>query len=187
LLAFAGILGAGALAQSPSLIVERRGDYLYVAAPQTHFLEGRALEKLHNGSTITYVITLTAASKHGRTPAFSLKGRFVVSFDLWEEKYSVVQAGEDRTVSRLTAAGAEAWCLENMPIPLRAVPAQQPFMVRLECLVDESDDDNGKNGSRLTLAGIIDIFSRKGAEKPLRWEAAAGPLRLSDLKSKQVR
>jgi len=190
LLAIACILGALALAQSQPLIVERHGDYLHVAAPQLHFISGKALERLHNGSSVIYVLTLRAVMEHAGKPAFEIRERFVVSYDLWEEKYSVVQTGPDgRATSRLTAVMAEAWCLENMPMPVRAVPEGQPFMIRLECSIDESEEASGdKSDSGLTLAGLIDVFSRKRSEAPLRWNAAAGPMRLGDLKNiKQAR
>jgi hypothetical protein len=185
LLALAGILGTQASAQSPSLLVERHDGYLRVSAPQLHFLTGRALDRLHDGSTVTYAITLTAVAERSKKPAFLLQERFAVSFDLWEEKYSVVQIRQDgRAASRLTAAMAEAWCLENMPIPVPAVPDRQPFVIRLECSIDASEAENGSiSGSGLTLAGLIDVFSRKRNEEPLRWQATSGPLRLSDLKS----
>ncbi len=189
-LAIACILGAVALAQSVSLTVERHGDYLHVAAPQLHFLSGKALEKLHNGASVAYVITLAAIAEHSHTPAFQLQARFAISFDLWEEKYSVVQTGPNgRAASRLTAPMAEAWCLENMPLPVQAVPALEPFVIRLECSIDEvAAGDGSKSSSMTTLARLIDVFSRRSSEKPLRWEAATGPLRLADLKSvKQAR
>ena len=179
------VWGSLALSQSRSLLVERRGAQLYVSVPQLHFLQGKALEKLQNGSTVAYVITLTAIAEHTRKPVFTLRERFLVSFDLWEEKYSVVQIKPDnRSASHLTTAMAEAWCLESMPVPLRAVPERASFMIQLECAIDESEAENGnKANSTLTLSGLIDIFSRKSSEAPLRWDASAGPLRLGDLKS----
>jgi hypothetical protein len=38
--------------------------------------------------------------------------------------------------------------------------------------------------SRLTLASLIDVFSRKGRDVLPRWQAASGPLRLADLNEK---
>jgi hypothetical protein len=165
--------------------VERHGEELHITAPQLRFIQGRALERLHNGSTVAFVITLTAAAEHAGKPAFVLRERFVVSFDLWEEKYSVVQSRPDgRSASRLTSATAEAWCLESMPVPVRAVPERQQFVIKFECYVDESESENGNGeNSTLTLSGLIDIFGRKSSEAPLRWEASTGPLRLGDIKS----
>jgi dihydroneopterin aldolase len=178
-----------ALSQPRSLQVERRGDQLHISAPQLRFLQGKALEKLHNGSTVAYAVTLTAVAEHTRKTAFTLRERFVVSYDLWEERYSIVQSGTNsRTVSRLSAMMAEVWILESMTIPVRLIPERQPFMIELACSIEESEAANGNGeNSALTLAGIIDIFSRKKSEAPLRWEASSGPLRLSDvINSKQT-
>ncbi len=185
LIAVAGILGANALAKSRSLTAELHGDHLRVRAPQMRFIEGEALEKLHNGTTVAYVISMAVVAEQNVKPTFLLEERFLVSYDLWEEKYSVVQAGPGgRAASRLTAVMAEAWCLENMPIPLQAVPERQSFMIRLECSIEENENGNvGKSSSSLTLAGLIDIFSRKRKTEPPKWEAVSGFLRLDDLKS----
>jgi hypothetical protein len=184
LLVIGCLLYANAPARAQSLLLERRGDHLHIAAPQLHFLSESATQKLRNGSTVTYVLTLTVAQEHSRKPVFFLQKRFVVSFDLWEEKYSVVQRGlENHSASRMNTAAAEAWCFENMPIPVSFVLERQPFMVRLECSMDSGEEkEAGENHSSLTLAGLIDIFSRKRQEEPSRWEAIAGPLRLEELK-----
>ena len=108
-----------------------------------------------------------------------------MSFDLWEEKFSVVKAGPGgRSASRLSAAMAEAWCLENLPLPVRVVPAQEPFVIRWECRIGENEEESvGDTRPALTLAGLIDVFSRKKSEVPPKWEATAGPLRLQDVKT----
>ncbi len=184
LIAAIGILAANLLAESKSLLVEHCGDHLSVSAPQMHFLEGKAQEKLHNGSTVTYVFSLAVSKEHAVKPYLLLERRFLVSYDLWEEKYSVVQADAGgRAASRLTAAMTEAWCLGNMAIPLQAVPERQSFMIRLECSIEENENGSGeKSSSGLTLTALIDIFSRKRKAEPLEWKAASGPLRLDDLK-----
>jgi hypothetical protein len=178
------MLGAQALAQSGSLVVKHRGDHLLVTTPQKHFIEGKALEKLHNGSTVPFVLSLKVIEENSPAPTLVLHERFLISFDLWEEKFSVVHAESGgRTASRLALNMAEAWCLESMPIPLQTVSARQSFMVRLECSIDESSKESGAKGSSsLTLARLIDIFSRKRNTETPKWEAASGFLHLEDLK-----
>jgi hypothetical protein len=182
LFAVAGVLSALAGAQSQSLVVKRHGDQLQLAAPQMHFLEGKALDTLHNGSTMTYVFNLSVNIENEDTPAVQIEEQFAISFDLWEEKYSIVRLGSNGlAVSHMSAVAAEAWCLDNIQIPLQSVPTKASFTLRLECSVDENDDEEGEKNGPLTLAGLIDVFSRKKSQKPLRWEATAGPLKLSDL------
>ena len=185
LFAIGCILSANAPALPQSLQLERHGDHLHVTAPQLLFLFGRAAEKLRNGSTVTFLLTLIAAPEHGRKAGFLEQEKFVVSFDLWEEKYSVVQtAPGSRSASRLTAAAAEAWCLEKMPIAVSSVPEREPFMIRLECSIEENEKkESGEDHSGLTLATLIDVFSRKKQAEPFRWETSAGPFRLVNLKN----
>lgn len=183
------ILAAAALcprldAQPAPLAVERRGDVLHVAA-RLGFLAGRPLERLHNGASVTYVFSLSLATGGGRLS--HLEERFTVSFDLWEEKFAVVQARTPaRSVSHLSAAAAEAWCLDNLALPLPSLPADKTFVIKLECRVEEPESEaGGENRAGLALAGLIDVFSRKGREPELRWEAVSGPLRLADLKHRK--
>jgi hypothetical protein len=186
LLVLAAALGFDALAQSGLLTVERRGEFLYVAAPQLHFLAGRIIEKLRDGATVDYVVTLTAAAARDKKQAAQLRERFSVSFDLWEEKYSVVQRRQNgRGTTHLTADMAEKWILDAMPLPVQAIPELQPFIVRLECFADQTQVENDEIiRPMLTLSGLIDIFSRRESEKPLRWEAVSVPLLLRDLYSR---
>ncbi len=175
------LLCVGGLAQSNSILLERHGDHLSVAAPQLHFISGKAAEKLQNGSTVTYVLMLTVAPEHSKKQ--TLHAKFMVSYDLWEEKYSVVKVPDGNAVSRLTAATAEAWCLENLPIPVRSISERQPFMIRLECTIEEDAGKESDKASGPIFADLIEIFSRKKQEAPLRWETVAGPFRLEDLKN----
>lgn len=182
---FACFICANAPAHPQALRLERVGDHLRVAAPQFHFLSGKAAEKLRNGSTVTFVLTMVIWPEHGRRIPLLRQDSFVVSFDLWEEKYSVAQKRPDgKSASRLSAAAAEDWCLENMAIPVHSIPERQSFMVRLECSVEENEkSDIGDNHSAITLASLIDVFSRRKEAAPIHWEVSAGPFRIEQLKN----
>ena len=178
---FAGLACLQMLAQSTALRVERQGNHLHVTAPQLHFLLGKPLERLNNGASVTYTLELTLLA--GVSPTIRQQEHFILSYDLWEEKYSVVQAGsQGRLASHLTAAAAEAWCLDNMQLPLPALSPEKSFTIKLECTYLDNESAGSESGSGLTLAGLIDVFSRKKKEEPLRWEALSGPLRLMDMK-----
>ena len=178
---FAGLACLQMLAQSTPLKVERRGNQLHVTAPQLHFLLGKPLERLNNGASVTYTLELTLLA--GASPTNRQQEHFILSYDLWEEKYSVVQAGsQGRAASHLTAAAAETWCLDSMQLPLPALSPDKSFTIKLECTYVDNEISGGESSSGLTLAGLIDVFSRKKKEEPLRWEALSGPLRLKDMK-----
>jgi hypothetical protein len=178
------VLAAAMLpAQSRSLTVERQGDHLHLSAPNFHFLEGKALEQLHNGAAVPYVFSVTIEPAQGGGRWLHLQERFVISYDLWEEKFTVVRDGRPRrTASHLTAATAEAWCLDSLLPGVPAVPAERTFVVKLECSV--VPDQEPQSGEGLTLSTLIDMFSRKGAAAPPHWALLSAPLRLADLKDK---
>ncbi len=174
------------LLPAQSLRVEREGDSLGIQAPGLHWLEGRPLERLHNGAAVTYIFSLTIHASPAAPASSRLQKRFVVSYDLWEEKFSVVHAEDPvRSESHLTASAAEAWCLANLPIPLKSIPSDKSFVIRLQCwTVENENESGGDNPAVLTLSGLIEVFSRKGREEHRRWEAVSGALRLADLKKR---
>ncbi len=174
---------AGLVAQSRpyTLNVERRGNLLNVIAPYFHFLEGKPLERLQNGASVTYVFELTLTADPAESAVTRLRRRFIISFDLWEERFAVVQPDPPgQTGSHMTAAMAEAWCLERMPLPLPALTRDKSFVIKLDCWAEPDRSDGSEGG--LTLAGLIDAFSRKGRDAVPRWQATTGSLRLADLK-----
>jgi hypothetical protein len=182
---FSGFMSLQVQAQSQTLIVERKGTQLHVTAPQLHFLEGKPLEQLHNGASVIYALALTLVS--GTSATMRLQERFVLSYDLWEEKFSVVQAGNPgHSASHLTAPAVEAWCLDNLMLPVPALKPDRSFTVKLECSVVDKEAAGGESTSGLTLAGLIDVFSRKKREEPPHWEVLSGPLRLMDMKQPPV-
>lgn len=188
LLSLAGMTCAVLFGQSQRLLVEREGGFLRVSAPQLRVLEGKPLEQLRNGAAVTYVFELTIASDQGGAALVQTSGRFIFSFDLWEEKFRVVQAGTPgRSASQLTAADAQAWCLESLRPKLPALGPEEAFVIRLECraYADESESGSNNNGSALTLAGLVDVFSRKNRNPPPQWFSVAGPLRLADIKERK--
>lgn len=186
LICIAGISCPILFSQQPGLAVERRGDRLHVAAPQMHFLVAKPLEQLQNGASVTYAFALAVAGSSGNRPSYSQQETFAVSFDLWEERFSVVPTSPHvRSGSHLTAAEAEAWCIDALSVPLSSLPSEKTFVIKLTCQVVENGSDI--ESRPLTLAGLIDVFSRKGREAPLHWEAASGPLHRADLKEKSQR
>lgn len=120
----------GAEALRPRL----NGDRLVVAAPQLRFLAGRPLERLHNGASVWFDLQLSAWAERpgaaGASPRLLERAieRFAVSYDLWEEKYSVSRLGRPaRAVSHLTSGAAEAWCLEQLPLATASLASDHPF------------------------------------------------------------
>lgn len=172
-------------AQTTTLKVERNGDRLRLSAPQLHFLTGPPLAQLHDGRSVTYVFSVSLQVQRGDPRAAHLTRQVVFSYDLWEERFSVTQLDDPRaSASHLTAAAAEAWCMDLLSLPARAAPADKTFVVKLECSLREEGAQPADAPSATTFTGLIDLLSRKTRAAPPRWEATSLPLRLADLKDR---
>lgn len=167
------------------LVLRRSSDQLRVSGPKLHFITGKPLERMRNGASVTYDMQLTIFGDNRQTILRRGFERFVVSYDLWEEKFSATRMRTDRTsASHLTAAAAEAWCLDHLSIPAGGLTTDKPVFVRLDVRAKEPkerspvDEDEG-----ISLARLIDIFSRAGNPAPgMQWRAESGPINLQTLK-----
>jgi hypothetical protein len=174
------------LSQPAPLAVERQGDHLRLSAPRLHFIDGAPLAELRDGRSVTYVFSVTLEAERAYGAPVRVEERVVVSYDLWEERFSVVRTDPPgRAASRLTAAAAETWCLDNLPVPVSAAPAGNTFVVKLACWIVPEEPRRPDASSGLTLSGLIDLLSRNGRAAPPRWDALSGPLRLADLKDRK--
>lgn len=175
-------------AQPAPLTVEREGERLRLSAPEFHFLSGEPIERLHDGRSVTYVFTASLHLHRGGPLGRGVTRQVVFSYDLWEERFAVVRPDDPKVAaSHLTAAAAEAWCIDLLVLPVRAAPADKTFVVKLECSLREEGAKPADTPSATTLTGLIDLLSRKAPAAPPRWEAASLPLRLADLKDKALK
>jgi hypothetical protein len=167
-----------------SLRLRLDGDDLRVAAPQIRFLTGKPLEKLKDGATLVYLAQLSLSTEVNAPAIKRAVARFVVSYDVWEEKFSVASAGlEHARATNLSPQGAEAWCLEHLALGIDGVAPDRPFWVRLELRAEDARDQAAVVGdSGVNLARLIELFSNPAHPQQMRWEAIAGPARLADLK-----
>ena len=79
----------------------------------------------------------------------------------------------------------EAWCLDNLSVPVAEIPGDRQFWVRLEFETEAAKNASASDDSGLTLSGLIDIFSRRGhEEQQVRGFDEVGPMTLADLKRK---
>ncbi|HTQ56794.1 MAG TPA: hypothetical protein VMI94_20145 [Bryobacteraceae bacterium] len=160
------------------------GDDLHVAAPQLNFLSGKPLDRLKDGASVIFLTQLTLTTDGFRTSLRQSPDRFVFSYDVWEERFSVTKLGEgQRTASHLSLAAAEAWCLDNVAISASNLPQDRPFWLRFELRAAEPKDEAAVIGeSGLNLTRLIEIFSRRPRDQQPQWTAEAGPMRLMDVR-----
>src|SRR5712692_2152911 len=171
-------------AYAESLLVRRDGERLRVSAPRLHFLTGKPLERLRNGSSLAVNAQLALLKDRGGTVADRAVGRCMFSYDLWEEKFSVsALASPPRSISHLSSTAAETWCLEGLSLPSGGLTRDQPFWLSLDLRAEDAKDRPGVVGeSGINLARLIELFSRPSRAQQQTWLVEDGPFRLADLK-----
>lgn len=169
-------------ASAAELVPRFSGDAVCVAAPGLHFLEGKTIDRLRDGLPVSFDFHLSLLSAPDRNPLRQAFERFTISYDLWEEKFSVVRRGVLRKASRLSARAAEAWCLDNLAAPVAGLPPERKVHVRLE--VRQAEMRDGKpvlSDPGLSLTGLVEIFSRPARANEARWAVETGPLSLDEI------
>jgi hypothetical protein len=179
-LALLALLAWSPAVAAQSVNVTAAADTVRVRAPGWSFLDGEPIARLKDGRTVRVELVVDALGGSGKSSIAAVRQIFSLSYDLWEERFAVAMAGaRAASMSHLTAAAAEAWCLEQMAIPIASFGALRDarFWIRIECRWLDgdgaADPDEG-----LTLQRIIDVFSkRKKNESPAR-TIEGGPFRL---------
>jgi hypothetical protein len=168
-----------------TLTVTTSGDALHLQAPGFGFIHGEALDRLRSGRSLRFDFDLTALTRPGGAILRQIRQSFTLSYDLWEERFAVTRLGApSRSVSHLTSMSAEAWCLDQLTLPVSALGRlgrDTPFWIRLEYrVVDRDRPPDADAGAGFTLRSLIELLSRRPTPDELRGTVDAGPFRLSD-------
>ena len=156
---------------------------IQVSARKLHFITGKTLERLHNGISAPFDFQLTISAGSKNTALAHAFERFIVSYDLWEEKFSVVRGRDRKASPRLSATQAEFWCLDNISVPETGVSAGANLWARLEVRsADTRDPIAVSGGDGISLTTLIEIFSRPARGQQEHWALETGPFRLAELK-----
>jgi len=163
--------------------VNTSGGTLRVHAPAFAFIEGSLLDRLRDGRSVQIDLELTILTQPAGPILAKTSQRFNLSFDLWEERFAVSKAGmPPRSVSHLTSRNAEAWCLDNLTVPLSELTRlgrDTPFWVRVEYRVENQLPESDVDPETGTLQRLIEMLSRRRQDSELRKSLEAGPFRLS--------
>lgn len=173
-----------------ALSVTWDGDSIFISAPHLHFLTGKSLERLKDGAPVVFLSQVTVATDPAyRTTFRRLPERFVVSYDLWEERFAVTRlSGLPRSISHLTAAAAEAWCLESMALSAAGMEPRRQFWLRFELRAADPKEEAAVVGEPgINITRMIEVFSRRARAEQPGWTLDAGPLRLADLRRAEAR
>jgi hypothetical protein len=187
--ACAGLI-ALTLAASPVLLagqtltVRTVQDALQVRVAGLGFIEGRVSQHLQDGRSVRIDFELTILEKPEGPAVARGQHSFKLSFDLWEQRFAVTRIGTPpRSVSHLTSRGAEAWCLDNVTVPLTSLARlgrNAQFWVRLDYRVQDRPPSSDPEDSTFTLQRLIDVLSRRGDDQERGKSVTAGPFRLSN-------
>jgi len=177
-------LALAAYAITEKLSVELHGDQLFVSAPKVDLIRGPVLTRLKDGGTVAFDfhLALWAGSRSSvRRRSFE---RFVVSYDLWEEKYAVTNLRKPAaSASGLTDNAIGKWCLEHISIASPNVGASEPVWVGLEIrTADTRQDTELFSAGGISLIGLVDLLSRPARPGEMRWSLETGPLMLHEVR-----
>ena len=166
------------------LIVQRNGDLIGVVAPRLHFLTGKSLQRLHDGAVVPFDFQLSLAAGLKNNVVERAFERFTVSYDVWEEKYSVVRLRDFRKSGlNLSANAAESWCLNNIRARASTLPLHEELWARLEVRSAEPKDPSSMFANPgISIAALIGIFSRPPRPAQDHWVLESAVFRLGDLK-----
>jgi hypothetical protein len=177
-----------ATASGQTVTVAAVGDVLRVRAPGFGVIKGDTLNRLKNGQTVRFDIELTVRAKPDAQPAIQTRQSFVLSYDLWEERFAITRSGTaPRSISHLTSADAERWCLDQLTVPasgLARLGHDVPFWIRLEYrIADGGGGSNTNDNPEYNLKGLIDMLSRRRQADESRHAIQGGPFTISAIKN----
>jgi hypothetical protein len=166
-----------------SFDVRAVADVLQLRGSGVGLIEGRVAEHLKDGRSVRADFELTLLDKpRGGAVAHGQYG-FIVSYDLWEQRFAVTRVGTPpRSISHLSARSAEGWCLENMTVPLASLGRfahNVPFWIRIDYRVqDRAPAANPEDDSTFGLRTLIDVLSRRRQDEMPGRSLEAGPFRV---------
>jgi hypothetical protein len=176
-----GLTGVARLA-AQSLTVRAAGDMLLLRGSGLRLIEGAVADHLKDGRSVRVDFEMTILDKAQGAAVTQSRQSFILSFDLWEQRYAVTRAGAaPRSISHLVARDAEGWCLENMAMPLSALgrfARDLPFWIRIEYRVQDQPPPASEAGATFGLRTLIDAFSRRRGDEALGRTFDAGPFRV---------
>lgn len=163
---------------APTTLTLRADDgTLRVHAPNLHFLEGKTLRRLQDGAGLVFSLQLSLSTDQFRTIHRRQVDRFVVSYDLWEEKFAVVRLGPAKMqASHLSREAAERWMFDHTGLPLFALSPDSAHWIRAELRADDPRDSAGfLLDPTVTLTRLVEWFGRAQRGETERWNLEHGP------------
>ena len=155
---------------------------LQVRGTGLRLIEGVVADHLRDGRSVRVDFEMTVLDKPQGITITQSRQAFILSYDLWEQRYAVTRAGTaPRSISHLPARDAEGWCLENLAIPLTALgrfARDLPFWIRVDYKVQDQPPADPDAASAFTLRTLIEVFSRRRPDDMPGRSFESGPFRI---------
>lgn len=168
-------------ADAQGLAIAIAGDTVTLRTNDWSFLTGEPLARVKEGRTVRVELTALVLPAPARNAAAAVRRVCSISYDLWEERFAVATAGAaPASVSHLTAAAAETWCLDKLVVPIASLGGVDPqrFWIRLDYRILDGDGAQDSDDSGLTLQRLIDVLSRRRKTDAPARALEGGPFRL---------
>jgi hypothetical protein len=165
-------------ASAQTLTVDTVGEALKIRVVGFSFLKGEPIARLKDGRSVRVELAAMILPGAGKPAAATVRRIFALSYDLWEERFAVTMVGpRSQSVSHLALAAVEAWCIQQLTIPLTALSRDAPFWIRLEYRILDGDAASDSQDSGYTLQALIDLLSRRREAAAAAHALEAGPFR----------
>ena len=174
-----------ALSSAQSLTIDTTRESLKIRTNGFSFLKGNPLARLKDGQSVRVELTVMVLPAPGQPEAATIRRIFSLSYDLWEERFAVTTVDKrSQSITHLAQPAAEAWCIEQLSIPLTALGTlgrDQPFWIRFGYRFLDAEGTPEPGQWEYTIQALIDILSRRRSSNttdsaPRAIEA--GPFRL---------
>jgi hypothetical protein len=176
------VVWAAVRSGAQAITISRVAGAVGVKAPGFTFIQGEPLALLKDGRSLRIDLELAVLPRAGAGGVAQDRQTIVLSYDLWEERFAATRVGPPpRSAEYLTSSGAEAWCLDQLAVPVGGLGrlANEPFWVRIGYRIldgDRTGADDGGGG--YTLQSLIDALSHRRKASEWTHSVEAGPFRL---------
>lgn len=179
---FGLLVWPAAPSSAQALTIDASGDALKIRASGLSFLKGDPVARLKEGRSVRVELAAMVLPAPGKSVVATTRRIFALSYDLWEERFAVATVEKrSQSASHLVLAAAEAWCVDQLAIPIDALGGlgrDLPFWIRLEYRFLDSETTADSAESGYTLQALIDALSRRRKTDSSTHALEAGPFRL---------
>jgi len=183
-----GIAILAAAVPADQLTLDLRGDLLFASARKLDLIQPRLLSQLKRGSSVAFDFQLSLWVGNREAVNRRAFERFVVSYDLWEERFAVATLRKPQArAAGLTAESVGPWCLRNLGLPAPRLTAADKLWVRLEVRAVENRREVELSGEEgLNLSNLIEVFSRNAKSGEARWSLESGAIQFATLRAREA-